>query len=161
MLWKLPEKASVRHAVSSPDGAWLAGTGLTSASTEQIPSNQERGTVNRFARVNARTGKSGPVLNVPVAHPDDVYTGWGLAAFDGQRVLLSESSGDGCGGFLYGFQLADLSAGRLLDTPARLSSGYARLMGCGHYAPWPEADFAPDGRLLIRDGNRLDWWALK
>ncbi|GHG03828.1 hypothetical protein GCM10017783_15440 [Deinococcus piscis] len=160
VLWNLPEKASVRYAVPSPDGAWLVGTGLTPASTEQIPPNQERGTVNRFARVDARTGKSGPVLNVPVAHPEDVYAGWGIAAFDGQRVLLSESSGDGCGGFLYGYRLADLAAGHTLNTPAQLSGGYARLMGCGHFAPRPEADFAPDGRLLIRDGNRLDWWTL-
>ena len=160
VLWKLPEKASVRYAVPSPDGAWLAGTGLTPASTEQIPPNQERGTVNRLVRVDARTGKSGPVLNVPVAHPDDPYAGWGIAAFDGERALLSESSGDGCGASLYGYKLADLASGRTLNTPAQLGSGYARLMGCGHFAPRPEADFAPDGRLLIRDGNRLDWWTL-
>ncbi|MDO4264444.1 MAG: WD40 repeat domain-containing protein [Deinococcus sp.] len=161
VLWKLPEKASVRYAVPSPDGAWLAGTGLTPASTEQIPPNMERGTVNRLVRVDARTGKSGPVLNVPVAHPDDPYAGWGIAAFDGERALLSESSGDGCGASLYGYKLADLAAGRTLNTPAQLASGYARLMGCGHFAPRPEADFAPDGRLLIQDGNRLDWWTLK
>ncbi|WP_261664633.1 WD40 repeat domain-containing protein [Deinococcus sp. Marseille-Q6407] len=160
VLWKFPEKSSVWYSVPSPGGRWLAGTGLTPESTERIPPNRERGTVNRFARVDARTGRSGPVLSVPVAHPNDPYAGWGLAAFDGRRVLLSESSGDGCGAQLYGYRLADLTAGRTLNTPARLGQGYARLMGCGHYAPQPEADFAPDGRLLIRDGNRLDWWAL-
>ncbi|MFC6591151.1 hypothetical protein ACFP81_03315 [Deinococcus lacus] len=117
--------------------------------------------VNRFSRVDARSGKSGPVLSVPVAHPDDPYAIWTLAAFDGERVLLSERSGDGCGSRLYGYKLADLTAGRTLNTPARLAQGYARLMGCGHYAPYPEADFAPDGPLLIRDGNRLDWWTVR
>ncbi|ADY26970.1 hypothetical protein Deipr_1838 [Deinococcus proteolyticus MRP] len=160
VLWQTPSNGSGLYSLPSPDGAWLAGTGLTPASTEQIPPNQERGTVNRLVRVDARTGKSGPVLNVPVAHPDDPYAGWGIAAFDGERALLSESSGDGCGASLYGYKLADLASGRTLNTPAQLGSGYARLMGCGHFAPRPEADFAPDGRLLIRDGNRLDWWTL-
>lgn len=159
-LWTTPAHSTHLGALASPDGRWLAQTGMTQSTVAPIPERREAPLINHFSRVDARTGKSGPVLKVPVEHSKDPYAGWGLAAFDGEHVLLSESSGDGCGASLYGYQLANLAAGRLLDTPARLNSGYARLMGCGVYNPWPKAAFAPDGRLLIRDGNRLDWWTL-
>lgn len=159
-LWTTPKQnTGGLYALPSPDGQWLAQFGMTEA-TISAPLLETLGESrrSRFSRVAARTGQSGPVLSVPVEHPDDVYAGWGLNAFDGRRVLLAEGSGDGCGGVIYGYKLADLAAGRILPTPAQLRDGYDRFIGCGVYNFRPEAAFAPDGRLLIQDGNRLDWY---
>ena len=98
-------------------------------------------------------------MGVPVEHDTDPYAGWGIHAFDGRTVLLQEDSGDGCGRLVYSYTLADLSTGRVLSTPAQMRHGYARLIGCGQFAPDPQANFAPDGKLLIQDGNRLDWYS--
>ncbi|UQN08203.1 WD40 repeat domain-containing protein [Deinococcus sp. QL22] len=158
-LWQTPWHSSRIAGLPSPDGRFLAQFGMTA----QTLNPGELGPVPRvnvFSRVEAHTGKQGAVLRVPVEHSTDVYAGWGLSAFDGRTVLLAETSGDGCGGLLYGYRLADLNTGKLLNTPAQLRGGYERLIGCGHYAFRPKTKFAPDGRLLIQDGNRLDWLRL-
>ncbi|UQN10555.1 hypothetical protein [Deinococcus sp. QL22] len=155
-LWQTPWHSSRIAALPSPDGRFLAQFGMTA----QTLNPEELGPVPRvnvFSRVEAQSGTQGAVLRVPVEHPTDMYAGWGLSAFDGRTVLLAETSGDGCGGQLYGYRLADLSTGKLLNTPAQLRGGYERLIGCGHSAFRPQTKFAPDGRLLIQDGNRLDW----
>ena len=93
-------------------------------------------------------------------HPGDAYAGWGVAAFDGRTVLLAETSGDGCSGTLYSYRLGYLSTGQVRGAPAELCNRYRRLMGRGHNAFRPKTAFAADGRLLIQDGNRLDWFIL-
>lgn len=158
-LWRTPWHSSGIFGQPSTDGRFLAQSGMTA----QTMNPGELGPVPRvnvFSRVDARTGQSGPVLRVPVEHPGDVYAGWGVTAFDGRTVLLAETSGDGCGGTLYSYRLGDLSTGQVRSAPAQLHSGYRRLMGCGHHAFRPKTAFAPDGQLLIQDGNRLDWFTL-
>jgi hypothetical protein len=159
-LWGTPWHSGGLVALASPNGRWLAQSGLTPATISMPETGRERSRAARFSRVAALTGTGGPVLSVPTGHPDDPYAGWGLSAFDGHQALLAERSGDGCGGQLYGYKLADLAGGRVLNTPAALRDGYARLMGCGFLAPRTKTLFAPDGRLLIQDGNRLDWWTV-
>lgn len=159
VVWQTPWHGGVFAAQPSPDGRWLAQSGYTAATVGQPQPGRDAGPASSFSRVESRTGRSGPVWRVPVTQESDPYAVWRLAAFDGRRALLNEVSGDGCGGQLYGYALGDLQTGRGLSLPPELRRGYARFMGCGFYAPRPEAAFAPDGRLLIRDGNRLDWWS--
>ncbi|MPY66476.1 hypothetical protein F8S09_07165 [Deinococcus sp. SDU3-2] len=66
--------------------------------------------------------------------------------------------GDACGWALYGYALVDLQAGKRLPTPKGLAGGLNRQGGCGRDLRYPVAAFAPDNRLLVRDGNTLTWW---
>jgi len=161
-LWQTPWHSSGLYALPSGDGRWLAQFGMTPQTANTPEPGRERSRVSTFSRVEARTGKGGPLLSLKADHPEDVYRGWGLQALNhtGRLLLLSESSGDGCGGRLYGYRLADLATGRVLPTPAPLQTGYARFIGCGYNAFRPRTAFAPDGKLLIQDGNRLDWWTI-
>ncbi|PTA69264.1 hypothetical protein [Deinococcus arcticus] len=139
--------------------AWPSADGRAAALWSQHPDSQSDPVVTQFWRVNLRTGQGGPVLNMAPTTRDP-NSGWSLAALrgDGRRALLRESTGDGCGWGQYGFALADLFMGRRLPTPAGLATGFNRMGGCGFNVPFPQAAFAPDGRLLVQDGNRLDWW---
>lgn len=112
-----------------------------------------------FWRLATATGKAGPVLRLKPTTTDP-NSGWGLTALsaDGRLALLREGSGDGCGWALYGYALADLQTGKRLPTPEGLAGGLNRQGGCGQDRPYPIAAFAPDGRLLVRDGNALRWW---
>ncbi|MFC6659803.1 hypothetical protein [Deinococcus multiflagellatus] len=154
VLWQTPWR---RGSLS----AWPAADGRSAALWSQHPNSQSDPVITQFWRVALHSGQAGPTLNMAPTTRDP-NSGWTLAALrgDGRRALLQESTGDGCGWGLYGFALADLFTAQRLPTPPGLASGYARRGGCGFGVPLPQTTFDPDGRLLVQDGNRLDWWTI-
>lgn len=144
-------------AVSSPDGQTvLRARGIA------IPGQAEVQALKLWL-TDARSGQASPPLTLS-PRALNVYRGLGVADFapDRRHVLLTEQSGDGCGGMLYGVRLADLRTRQELSLPAAFGTGLTRFVGCGHPRPVPQVAFAPDGgHLLIRDGNALRWWAGK
>ncbi|WP_104992143.1 hypothetical protein [Deinococcus sp. NW-56] len=151
-LWRTDWRRGGFGLSVSADGRWAALSSMA-PDARRDPVEME------FWRLNTATGQAGPVLRLKPTTPDP-NSGWGLAALsaDGRLALLREGSGDACGWALYGYALADLSRGRRLAAPASLAGGFNRLGGCGRDLPFPDAAFAPDGRLLVRDGNTLTWW---
>lgn len=148
-----PETATV----SSPDGQTvLRARGVA------IPGQTEVQALKLWL-TDARSGQASPPLTLS-PRALNVYRGLGVVDFAPSRrhVLLTEQSGDGCGGMLYGVRLADLRTRQEWSLPAAFGTGLTRFVGCGHPRPVPQVAFAPDGRhLLIRDGNALRWWAGK
>ncbi|EYB66918.1 hypothetical protein DEIPH_ctg064orf0095 [Deinococcus phoenicis] len=140
---------------------WPSADGRAAALSGMDPQARVDPVTSVFRRVNARTGQAGPSLFMKPT-TQDPNSGWGLSALEGtgRLALLAEGGGDGCGWGLYGYALADLQTGRRLPTPPQLASGYQREGGCGFNVPFLQAAFAPDAKLLIRDGNRLDWWTI-
>jgi hypothetical protein len=140
-------------------GTTLSGDGQSVAAAVQAPGALRDPVPMTFSLWRLSSGQAGPVLRVPPTTTDP-NSGWGLAAlnYTGRVALLQEGSGDACGWALYGYRLADLGRGTLLPAPAALTGGYARSGGCGTERPFLQAAFAPDGPLMIHDGNRLDWW---
>ncbi|WP_104992237.1 WD40 repeat domain-containing protein [Deinococcus sp. NW-56] len=115
-------------------------------------------------RLDPRTGQADPGLTLRTGDPREVYRGLRLLDYakDRRHVLLYEASGDGCGAAFYGLRVADLETRREVKLPAGLTTGLARLTGCGYPTPWPTAAFTPEGTgLLVRDGNALNWWRLR
>lgn len=139
----------------SADGRWVA---LSS----QAPDSRRDPVDVEVWRLNTATGQAGPVLRLKPGTTDP-NSGQGVAALgpDGRLALLSEGSGDACAWALYGYTLADLQTGKRLPTAPGLARGFARQGGCGRDLPFPEAAFAPDGRLLVRNGNTLTWWHVR
>ncbi|MVN87425.1 hypothetical protein GO986_11665 [Deinococcus sp. HMF7620] len=154
VLWQTPWTRGGLSVQPSADGRAAVLSGLDPQATGDP-------VARRFWRVNTQTGRPGPVL-VMKPTTQDPNSGWQLRALNGtgRLALLGEGSGDGCGWGLLGYRLADVQTGRLLPTPARLAQGYNRTGGCGFNVPFLRAAFAPDGHLLIQDGNRLDWWSI-
>lgn len=140
--------------------AWPSADGWAAALSGMDPQAAFDPVASVFRRVNLQTGKSGPALLMKPTTTDP-NSGWSLQALNsaGKLALLRESSGDGGGWGLLGYALADLQTGQRLPTPPGLASGYDRENGSGGKVAFPQATFAPDGKLLIQDGNRLDWWA--
>lgn len=151
-LWKTDWRQGGFGLGVSDDGRWAALSSMA-PDARRDPVEME------FWRLATATGKAGPVLRLKPTTTDP-NSGWGLAALsaNGRLALLREGSGDGCGWALYGYTLANLEAGQRLPTPQGLASGFNRQGGCGRDLPFPDAAFAPDGRLLVRDGNTLTWW---
>lgn len=127
--------------------------------SSQSPSAKRDPASVDFFRIDLATGKLSRTLTVAPT-TQDPNSGQGIAALSrsGQYALLSEGTGDACGWGLYGFRLADLNAAKILPIPKALGQGYQRFGGCGYNIPSVYTNFAPDGSLLLQDGNRLDWW---
>lgn len=151
-LWKTDWRRGGFGLEVSADGRWVA---LSS----QAPDARRDPVDMEFWRLNTANGKAGPVLRLKPTTTDP-NSGRGISALraDGRLALLREGSGDACGWALYGYTLADLQTGKRLPTPDALARGFNRQGGCGRDLPSPDAAFAPDDRLLVRDGNTLTWW---
>lgn len=151
-LWKTEWRRGGFGLGVSADGRWAALSSMA-------PDARRDPVEMAFWRLNTATGKAGPVLRLTPTTTDP-NSGWGLAALsaDGRLALLREGSGDGCGWALYGYTLANLETGQRLPAPQGLAGGFNRQGGCGRDVPFPDAAFAPDGRLLVRNGNTLTWW---
>ncbi|GAA5534162.1 hypothetical protein [Deinococcus aluminii] len=154
-LWKTDWRSGGFGLAVSADGHWVA---LSS----QAPDARRDPVDMEFWRVNTSSGQAGPPLRLKPTTTDP-NSGRGIAALsaEGRLALLREGGGDGCGWALYGYTLADLHTGKRLPTPDALARGFNRQGGCGRDLPSPDAAFAPDGRLLVRDGNRLTWWQVR
>lgn len=151
MRWQTPWLNGI-EAVMSVDGRWLASKSLS-------PHVAVGHASTHFQRLNFKTGQMSKTFTLKPTTKDP-HSAWGIAALhpQGAMALLDERSGDGCGWGLYGFQLVNLAQAKRLPIPKALAKGYQVSSGCGVYRPIPKASFAPDGKLLIQVGNRLDWW---
>ncbi|GAA5513914.1 hypothetical protein Dcar01_02663 [Deinococcus carri] len=155
VLWQTGWRSGGFYPQVSADGRWVALSSQAQDS-HRDPVDME------FWRLNTATGKAGPVLRLKPTTTDP-NSGRGISALsaDGRLALLREGSGDACGWALYGYTLADLQTGKRLPTPDALAQGFNRQGGCGRDLPSPDAAFAPDDRLLVRDGNTLTWWQVR
>ncbi|QLG13258.1 hypothetical protein HLB42_20185 (plasmid) [Deinococcus sp. D7000] len=156
ILWQEGWKAnSGLEVLSSPDGrAAIRGT-------PRVILGQPE-SVNLYVyRFDPRTGQASLGLTLQSGDPSEPYRGINMLDFaaDRRHVLLSEASGDGCGGAFHGLRLADLAARQEVPLPEALTTGLTRFFGCGQPVPRPIAAFTADGQgLLVRDGNMLTWW---
>ncbi|WP_102125925.1 hypothetical protein [Deinococcus planocerae] len=154
-LWREAWHGDYRpYFVPSPDGR-AAVRGVSRPIKEQT---EQAGLY--LYRLDPRTGRASPGLTLRTGDPKEAYRGLSLLDYAPNRrlVLLGEGAGDGCGGAFYGLRLADVEARREVKLPVALTSGLTRYFGCGQPVPQPTAAFTPEGNVLVRDGNTLNWW---